>query len=498
LKRTILKCKTIVMSDELMNFDLPVNQSSIIKVLGIGGGGSNAVNHMWEQGIKDVDFAVCNTDAQALTNSPVPVKIQLGESLTEGRGAGNKPEIGRQAALESLDDIKEVLEGNTKMVFLTSGLGGGTGTGAGPVIAKAARELGILTVAIVTIPFRFEGQQRINQAIEGINELKEYVDSLLVINNEKLREIYGDLKLSEAFAKADNVLSMAAKGIAEIITVHGYINVDFADVETVMKDSGVAILGSGSASGEGRAVKAIEAALSSPLLNNNDITGADNILLNITSGVDEISMDEVGEITDYVNNSASKNVLIIWGTGVDRDLDDEVCVTIIATGFETNSIPELYIRKKKTDKIRLIDEKEPEEEGVFGFVDKQDSDIGERSNVQRTIEFDISGSSPDQQFVLYDKQDQESDEPRTKKMAERVKKLRKSHEKVKEQLYNKASENDSIEELENEPAYIRKKIKLEDTVHSSETRMSKFSLSEDEEKNSKLREDNPYLHDNVD
>ncbi|MEE9461091.1 MAG: cell division protein FtsZ, partial [Bacteroidales bacterium] len=257
------------MSEELINFELPVNKSREIKVIGIGGGGSNAVNHMCKQGIKDVDFIICNTDAQALVSSPVPVRIQLGESLTEGRGAGNKPEIGRQAAIENLQDVIEALEGNTKMVFLTAGMGGGTGTGAAPVIAKATKELGILTVAIVTIPFRFEGQQRINQAIEGINQLEEHVDSLLVINNEKLREIYGDLKLSEAFAKADDILSMAARGIAEIITVPGYINVDFADVETVMKDSGVAILGSGTATGEGRAVKAIETALNSPLLNNN-------------------------------------------------------------------------------------------------------------------------------------------------------------------------------------------------------------------------------------
>jgi cell division protein FtsZ len=486
------------MSDELMNFDLPVNRSSIIKVLGIGGGGSNAVNHMWEQGITDVDFAVCNTDAQALTNSPVPVKIQLGESLTEGRGAGNKPEIGRQAAIENLEDVKEILQGNTKMVFLTAGMGGGTGTGAAPIIAQAAKELGILTVAIVTIPFRFEGQQRINQAIEGINDLREHVDSLLVINNEKLREIYGDLKLSEAFAKADDVLSIAAKGIAEIITVHGYINVDFADVETVMKDSGVAILGSGMASGEGRAVKAIESALSSPLLNNNEITGAENILLNITSGENEISMDEVGEITDYVNNAASKNVLIIWGTGVDHNLGDEVNVTIIATGFETNSIPELYIKKKRTDRIRLQDDNESSESGIFGMVDKQDTDFRPRSNVQRTIEFDISGNNPENQFVLSDKTDSTNTEPQARKLAERVKKLRETHEQVKEQLYTSATENDSIEELENEPAYVRKKIEIEDTTHSSKSTMSRYSLSEDEENNSKLREDNPYLNDNVD
>jgi cell division protein FtsZ len=459
------------MAEELINFELPVNQSSIIKVIGIGGGGSNAVNHMWKQGIKDVDFIVCNTDAQALSNSPVPVRIQIGESLTEGRGAGSKPEIGRQAAIENLQDIKEILEGNTKMVFLTAGMGGGTGTGAAPVIAKATKEMGLLTVAIVTIPFRFEGQLRINQAIEGIKQLKEYVDSLLVINNEKLREIYGDLKLSEAFAKADDVLAIAAKGIAEIITVHGYINVDFADVETVMKDSGVAILGTGLASGEDRAGRAMEAALASPLLNNNDLTGADNILLNITSGENELSMDEIGEITDFISHSAAKNAHIIWGTGQDKRLGEQISVTIIATGFEAHSIPELYIRKPF-----------------------------ERSYVQRTFEFDIQGENRQLEFFVSDARDQgpEADEKKSRELAERVKKLRKSHEKMKEQLYNRASSNESIDELENEPAYVRKKIRIDDAKPSEESRISKYSLSEDDEKNSKLREDNAYLHDNVD
>jgi len=228
--------------DELINFELPANKSSIIKVLGVGGGGSNAVNHMFRQGIKDVDFIVCNTDAQALANSPVPLKVQLGASLTEGRGAGNKPEVGRQAAIESLDNISDMLSVNTRMLFITAGMGGGTGTGAAPVIARAAKEMDVLTVGIVTIPFKNEGPRRINQALEGIGELEKHVDSLLVINNEKIRQIYGDLRLSEAFSKADNVLAVAAKGIAEIITVHGFINVDFADVQTVMKDSGVAIL----------------------------------------------------------------------------------------------------------------------------------------------------------------------------------------------------------------------------------------------------------------
>jgi len=253
------------MSNEIMNFDLALNTGSIIKVIGVGGGGGNAVNHMYHQGIRDVDFMVCNTDAQALINSPVPYKVQLGSSLTEGRGAGNKPETGREAAIENIEDVKKVLGNNTKMVFITAGMGGGTGTGGAPVIAQAAKELGILTVGIVTIPFRNEGRRRIKQA---------HVDSLLVINNERIREMYGDSKISDAFAKADNILTTAAKGIAEIITVPGYINVDFADVETVMRNSGVALMGTGIASGANRALIAVEEALNSPLLNNNDIMGA--------------------------------------------------------------------------------------------------------------------------------------------------------------------------------------------------------------------------------
>lgn len=484
-----------------MNFELPVNRSSIIKVIGIGGGGSNAVNHMWQQGIKDVDFVVCNTDAQALNNSPVPVKIQIGGALTEGRGAGNKPEKGKQAAIENLDNINEVLSKNTKMVFLTAGMGGGTGTGAAPVIARAARELGILTVAIVTIPFKFEGQLRIHQAIEGINELRAYVDSLLVINNEKLREIYGDLKLSEAFSKADNVLSIAAKGIAEIITVHGYINVDFADVETVMRDSGVAILGSGSASGEGRALKAIQEALSSPLLNNNDITGADSILLNITSGVDEISMDEVGEITDFVTKTAAKNALIIWGTGTDESLGDKITVTIIATGFETNSIPELYVRKKKPDRVRLEDIQKPPVPGrKIPSTGEPFPGTREHTNIQRTIEFDIKSGTSD--GILFSQQEPEENEAEPvadiQKLSDKVKKLKDAHDKIKSKVFDEQQKKDEIDDLESEPAYIRKKIKLEDVKYSTENKVSKFSLSEDEEKNPTLREDNSYLHDRVD
>ena len=317
-----------------MNFGLIEDESSIIKVIGVGGGGGNAVNYMYQQGIKDVDFIICNTDAQALAKSNVPKKIQLGESLTEGRGAGNKPEKGEQSAIENLDDVTAILADNTKMVFITAGMGGGTGTGAAPIIAKAAKDMNILTVGIVTIPFRFEGKQRINQAVEGIRKLKESVDSLLVIDNGKLSEIYGDLKLSTAFSKADDVLATAAKGIAEIITLHGYINVDFEDVKTVMTNSGVAVMGSAYAEGEGRAVTAIREALTSPLLDNNDVRGARSILLNITSGTEEVTMDEVGQITDYVYEAVGDSGNIIWGTGQDEALGDNISVTIIATGFE--------------------------------------------------------------------------------------------------------------------------------------------------------------------
>lgn len=316
-----------------MNFNLPKEESSIIKVIGVGGGGSNAVNHMYKQGIRGVDFVVCNTDQQALDMSPVPKKIALGSSLTEGRGAGAQAEVGRNAAIENLDDIKEVLESNTKMVFITAGMGGGTGTGAAPIIAEAARELGILTVGIVTVPFNFEGRKRKVQAEKGLAELKNHVDTVLVISNDKLREMYGNLKLSEAFNQADDVLSIAAKGIAEIITVEGYVNVDFEDVRTVMTKSGVAIMGSATTSGQDRAIKAVHQALASPLLNDNNIYGASNILLYISSGKEEVTMDEVSEITDYIQEEAGLDADVIWGNGFSEDLDDKLSITVIATGF---------------------------------------------------------------------------------------------------------------------------------------------------------------------
>jgi cell division protein FtsZ len=489
-------------TNDLMNFDLPVERSSIIKVIGVGGGGSNAVNNMYCSGIKDVNFVICNTDAQALANSEVPIRIQLGESLTEGRGAGNKPEIGKQAAIENLDDVAEALSGNTKMVFITAGMGGGTGTGAAPVIAKACREMGLLTVAIVTIPFKFEGKVRINQAIDGINELREHVDSLLVINNEKLREIFGDLKISEAFSRADNVLTGAAKGIAEIITVHGHVNVDFADVHTVMSNSGVAILGSGSAEGEGRALKAIQTAISSPLLNNNDIRGARNILLNITSGTDEVSMDEVGEITDFVTAETAASTNIIWGTCIEESLGKKISVTIIATGFEFNSIPELYVRRKDVEKLPLDDFPSPETGSVRGGFTVKDRKPGQKDRYnydehQKKIEFDIYAASDN--FLLDDEKESTGKSGLSDQRAsERAEKLKEAGVRLKEKNYLAANEREEIEELERQPAFERKKININLSKKSSDNPVSRYTLSDEDEKGPRFRADNGYLHDNVD
>jgi cell division protein FtsZ len=324
------------MIDELLNFGLEHTNSSIIKVIGVGGGGCNAVKNMFEEGIEGVTFLVCNTDAQAMRNNPVPVRIQLGVTLTEGRGAGNLPSQGEQAAIENLDDIRSILEGSTKMVFITAGMGGGTGTGAAPVIARLARELDILTIAVVTIPSRSEGQRRFNQALEGVEKLKEHVDSMLVISNEKLHKIYGNLPASQAFKKADNIITTAVKGVAEIITLHGNINIDFADVSTVMSGSEVFIMGTGYAEGPDRAMKAVQLALESPLLDSSSIRGTKDILLNIISGTEEITMGEIGEIIDYLQEEAGMDATIIWGNGTDHKLGDQISVTIIATGFDVN------------------------------------------------------------------------------------------------------------------------------------------------------------------
>jgi cell division protein FtsZ len=476
------------MSD-ILNFDLEPERSSIIKVIGVGGGGGNAINHMFNKGIRDVNFVVCNTDAQALANSPVAVKLQLGENLTEGRGAGSKPDVGRQAALESLDAIKEILEANTNMAFITAGMGGGTGTGAAPVIAKAARELGILTVGIVTIPFGFEGPERIDHAIKGISELKDHVDSLLVIKNERLREVYGNLTISEAFARADDVLATAAKGIAEIITVPGYVNVDFADVQTVMSDSGGAVMGSASAEGEDRAMRAIEAALTSPLLNNNEITGARSILLNITSGQKEITMDEISEITDYVIASASKKTSLIWGMGHDPGLEDKIGVTVIATGFKMNNILDVYVDKKHLDYVPLRDEKDQSNVNRKSFFPKQ-----------QQFEFGETGQEGKaEEYLLYDQSDHiEEKEAKEKRLAERVRNLKETHTRLKEQGYTRQSKDNEIDEMENVPAYIRKKRSIDSGKTSENEEVSRYRLSDEEDDTPKLRQDNSYLHDNVD
>jgi cell division protein FtsZ len=483
--------------DELMHFELPVNKSSIIKVLGVGGGGSNAVNHMFKQGIRDVDFIVCNSDAQALANSPVPVKIQLGASLTEGRGAGNKPEVGRQAAIESIDNLVEMLSVNTKMIFITAGMGGGTGTGAAPVIARAAKELGILTVAIVTIPFKNEGPRRVNQALAGIAELEKHVDSLLVINNEKIRQIYGDLRLSEAFSKADDVLTVAAKGIAEIITVHGFINVDFADVQTVMTNSGVSILGTGMAEGEGRAIEAIKEALNSPLLNDTDIKGAKNILLNVISGNDEVTMDEIGQIIDFLKDCSGINADLIWGNGTDPNLGDKISVTVIATGFNVSNIPDIYIGDLEIDRLPLVDDfptKEDDENNIFVVKNVPVQSSSKFTSSQRTIEFDMK--TMDDEFLRDISRVRKPVDAR--KAVDRVNTIKRTHEELKELKQGTRHSDREIDELENTPAFKRKQIQINPQKYSEETKISQYSLTDDDKSQVKLSKDNPYLHGAVD
>jgi cell division protein FtsZ len=491
------------MSDDIMNFDLPVERSSIIKVLGIGGGGNNAVNHMFERGITDVNFVVCNTDHQALTASPVPIKVQIGEALTEGMGAGSQPEKGRKAAMENLDNVMDALGGNTRMVFLTTGMGGGTGTGAIPVIARACKEAGLLTIAVVTIPFKSEGKIRIRYAIDGITELKDHVDSLLVINNEKLREIYGNQGVSTAFAKADDVLTIAVKGIAEIITVAGYINVDFADVETVMKNSGVAIMGMGSASGENRAIRAIENALASPLLNSNDITGAKSILINISSGKGdhELTMDELGEITDYMYEAASDDALIIRGLSQDDTLGENISVIVIATGFEANSIFQPY-KSKKPKHVEMLENKAfiPPQLNhkatgeTFTVHEKRTkksiiSDFDEESQG----EFDFGTGYRNTRDQEAEKFDDEND--KTGATLRKVKQMQKIMKK--EGLSNKTIE-ENIETFEDVPAYVRRNMLLRSNEKIPDSKLSKFTLTSDDEDGPVLRENNAYLNDNVD
>lgn len=524
----------------MMQFELPQEDSSIIKVIGVGGGGSNAVNHMFRLGIKGVDFIVCNTDKQALDKSPVPFKIQLGEMSTKGLGAGSIPDVGRDAALESIEEIKKYLGVNTQMVFITAGLGGGTGTGAAPVIASVARELGILTVGIVTIPFTFEGKKRRQQAEAGLEEMKKYVDTLLVIGNDKLREIYGNLKMSEAFEHADDVLTGAAKSIAEIISLHMHINVDFNDVKTVMKDSGVAIMGSAIASGEKRAIKAVEQALNSPLLNDNDISGARHVLLNIMSGTDDIDMDEFGEITDFIQEAAGGTAELITGYGTDASLGDNVSVTIIATGFKSNQTtgfePMSFKDRKvvnleeKTEtpvaevkQITIIDEIQSAEPFVFIKEETQetqkevniissteettnDNDFTITSHVEETKTVVSEVTSTITEFTFNDVNSEEtntvSDEETsidndTISREEQIKLAQDRIRKLKE-ITLKMKSPEGLAALEKQTAFERKNISLENKTHSTESNVSRFTLSEGDDKKIEIRPNNSFLHDNVD
>ncbi|MCB0803222.1 MAG: cell division protein FtsZ [Flavobacteriales bacterium] len=525
-----------------MKFDLPKDQSSIIKVIGVGGGGSNAVNHMYKQGITGVDFIICNTDQQALDMSPIPNKVQLGATLTEGRGAGSNPAVGKNAAIENVDELREMLEKNTQMIFITAGMGGGTGTGAAPIIAQTAREMGILTVGIVTIPFTFEGRRRKLQAEEGLEELRANVDTLLVICNDKLREMHGNLKISEAFSKADDILTIAAKGIAEIITVAGHVNVDFEDVKTVMKDGGTAIMGSASAEGEGRATKAVSQALASPLLNDNDITGANYILLNITSGEQEVAMDEIDEITEYIQAEAGNTADIIWGLGQDETLGNKVSVTIIATGFGSNK-PSGF--QTETGTKRVVVSLDDDVKTTITQPVNSDTKVKEepklasnepfiKTQEQKSFEFNIRPAQPKspepkpenlkpeiKRFNLDDEFETDEFDSKPAAKEEKVEEITLIKKPIHEEIKSAADEEEQLKrtqdrimklralslkmkspgglnDLEKEPAYKRRNITLDDTPHSSESNVSRYTLSEDEENKTTLKQNNSFLHDNVD
>ncbi len=518
----------------MLKVDLPKNQSSIIKVIGVGGGGSNAVNYMFDQGINGVDFIICNTDAQALDSSPIPIKIQLGRGL----GAGNIPAVAQKAAEEKSEEIKAILEKNTQMLFITAGMGGGTGTGAAPVIAAIAKEIElsddqenrILTVAIVTLPFSFEGRKRKQQAEEGIKELRKHVDAILVINNDKLRE-FGDLPLGKAFEKADNILATAAKGIAEIITVKAFVNIDFRDVNTVMKKSGVALMGSGIAEGENRAYKAIEMAINSPLLNDNNIKGAQNILLYFASGTDEVTMDEIADITDYIVNEAGVDVDIIWGAGKDESLGDKLSITLVATGFDKSRDIGYEYQKVIKRNVTQLDEKTevkpiiPKVEEIqnvknenlneFKFInaetksDNIDFVIENRTisavQSQESVVKQNNSISEDEPYIIKSKEIKEtvenknelifteseiSEEDISKKLLERQSRLR--------DLSMKIRTPEGLSEMENQPAYIRRNIPLSDVPPSSESEISRYTLSDNGDKKVEIRSNNSFLHDNVD
>ena len=562
--------------------------TSPIKVIGVGGGGSNAVNTMYDRGIQGVDFIVCNTDAQALDASPVPVKVQLGATLTGGQGAGSLPDVGRNAAIETLEEVKEMIGDKTSMVFITAGMGGGTGTGAAPVIAQAAREMDILTVGIVTIPFQFEGRRRSAQATEGLEKMREAVDTLLIIRNDKLRELYGNLTIRAAFNNADEILCTAAKGIAEVITLTGEINVDMNDVNTVMRNSGRAIMGSGKASGEGRARKAVTEALESPLLNDCDITGANFVLLNITFGTEEILMDEIMEITDFIQDAAGQSAEVIWGYGVDEKLDEDLCVTVIATGFQaqdqlqspaqprttvftleeepkeikapvqptqhTPAPPANELNEEEMPYIKQVEDTEepaPAATGQLFDLITDEAESAETPEAPPAAADDVppvTGANGEPPSVTVYTLESEplpatSDEPnlggirftetppsqpitpaqppveeplsQTPDLAPNASReviqpvarpteggdLQARNQRIS-QFTRKLKTPGGLADLEAEPAYKRRQVILDDIDHSSNSQVSRFTLHEETdeegERTIELRNDNPFLHDNVD
>ena len=559
-------------NENIIDFNLPKNQSSVIKVIGIGGGGGNAINYMYENGIKGVDFAICNTDTQALEASPIPVKIQLGESLTNGLGAGSNPEVGKEAAMESIDRINELLDSNTNMLFITAGMGGGTGTGAAPVIAKAAMDKGILTVGVVTMPFETEGGRRHEHAKEGLEELRDNVDTLLVINNQKLLEVHGDLKLRQAFSKANEVLNTATKGIAEVITQHLTVNIDLSDARLVLQNSGTAIMGQAEAEGENRAVEAVKNALDSPLLNDNDIYGSKHVLLKIVTGdseEDEISMNELKLITDTIQKQAGNNVNIINGVGTDSSLGSKISVTVIATGFEpteeevevvvgigedetldsinsqnskkdltSNSFADDFSQQSMFDfeedfDIEYSEDELSEEEALDNELESKFSDIEDKKVIKDNSSIEeneleskftdiedkkvvVDNSSIEQNKVVLSL-DEDISEDVTKIVSNSEEELvvndntklneheiekneiasRKREEKLKN-ISNILRTPSGLTNLIEEPAFKRNGIDLDNVPHSSESEISNHTLSLDEDNIIQLKQNNSFLHDNVD
>ena len=542
-------------NESVLAFDLPKNQSSVIKVIGVGGGGSNAVNYMYEHGIEGVDFAVCNTDLQALEASPITTKIQIGAEITEGLGAGANPEVGRKAAEESIDRISELLETNTKMLFITAGMGGGTGTGAAPVIAKVAREKEILTVAVVTVPFWTEGGFRKKYAESGLQELRENVDTLLVINNDKLIEVYGDLTLSKAFAKANEVLNTATKGIAEVISQTLMVNIDLNDAKRVLKDSGSAVMGQAYASGENRAIDAIEGALDSPLLHDNNIRGAQQVLLKIVTGPGEkeIRMTELFNIKKHIQDVAGSDVNIIEGIGVEDGMDDEISVTVIATGFKVNKVfdseqaeqPKVYDLEVDnsvkttppesiTDDSISLDDSESDTQATINFdLHKEaptlDLNIEEESSEESPMDFPLSLDDDIQQNdepsdSYYDENNEEKlihtlemeDEAEEviselKQVPEKEEMTQIHHGISAEQMAMRSRQRmerlreitlklrtpSGLTDLESEPAYKRRDVKLDDVIHSSESENSNYVLGTDEDDSASIKPNN-FLHKKVD